>query len=169
MIIWFIGISGAGKTTLGTLLRDKFVSSEKQVLLIDGDSVRSFFENDLGYSKKDRKENIKRIIFASHISQNNGCITIVCNMSPFEELRAFCRQKLNGYIEIYLDKKFLVAKKNDVKGVYNDPELKNIVGHDIVFEKPVSSDLRIPVDDFTIDQSLEKIVSFLKNEKKFDL
>ena len=161
MVIWLIGISGAGKTTLGKLLKEKLIEIGKDPFLIDGDEVRNFFDNDLGYTKEEREENIKRIIYASHLLSLNGKITIVCNISPFQKLRNFCRDKLSNYIEIYLEKDFLIAKKNDVKGIYKD---ENIVGYDINFEKPISSDLTLNVDKDDINECIKKIIIFLKNK-----
>ena len=70
--------------------------------MIDGDQVRGFFNSDLGYSKKNREENIKRIIYAAHVLEEANIIAIVCNISPFQNLRDLCRQKFKNYSEIYL-------------------------------------------------------------------
>ena len=163
MIIWLIGISGSGKSTLGSLLCSRISKTENRVRLIDGDIVRAFFNNDLGYSKKEREENIKRIIYGAYLLENENIITIVCNISPFQKLREFCRFKFKNYIEIYLEKDFETAKKNDFKGVYNKSKIScsDIVGSDILFDYPTSCDLKISTDSCSIENSLEKIVEFL--------
>src|SRR3990170_7012687 len=101
MVIWFIGISGAGKTTLGKKLQQYFDDARKKSFLIDGNLARSFFDNDLGYSKKDRVANIKRITFAAHVLGQSDVITIVCCISPFESLRELARKRIKDYNEIY--------------------------------------------------------------------
>ena len=120
MIVWLIGIAGAGKTTLGIRLEDYLKSQDKKCYRIDGDVIRKFFDNDLGYTYEERVQNIKRIILAGYILEQNGIIPIICNISPFEKLREFARKKFDGYNEIYLRKSIENSRKNDVKGLYRN-------------------------------------------------
>src|SRR3989338_2385143 len=113
MVIWLIGISGAGKTTLGVRLKVYLDSLGKRTFIIDGDLVRDFFENDLGYSVPDRKTNIKRIMLAAHVLSQNNVTTIVCNIHPFEELRRFARRHIKDYNEVYLRRSIEASQKND--------------------------------------------------------
>lgn len=162
MVIWFLGISGAGKTTLGKKLQQYFLQRNHPSYLIDGDLVRSFFDNDLGYSTKDRQDNIKRIIFAAHVLDENNITTIVCNISPFESLRQMARSKIRNYNEIYLKRDLEICKRNDVKRVYgNNLGKTDVIGVDIPFEEPSNSDL--VVDTFLHDEaeSLSKIIEYL--------
>ena len=169
MIIWLIGIPGAGKTTLGTRLEDYLKSQDKKCYIIDGDVIRGFFDNDLGYTYDERIQNIKRIILAGYILEQNGIIPIICNISPFEKLREFARKKFDSYNEIYLKKSIENSKKNDVKGLYkNNLGKTKLVGIDIPFEEPQNSDLIIEVDKMGINESMEKIISFLKEKYQKD-
>ena len=102
MVIWLLGISGAGKTTLGKELHTIFNQNNIKSFIIDGDIVRDFYNNDLGYSKSDRISNIKRIMLSAYVLEQNGIIPIVCNISPFEFLRDFARDKFDKYVEVYL-------------------------------------------------------------------
>ena len=162
MVIWFVGISGSGKSTLGKMLDNYFKDNNKKSFIIDGDIVRDFFENDLGYSSDERKQNIKRILLAAHVLEQNGITPIVCNISPFESLREFARSKYNDYVQIYLNKDMNVARKSDVKDVYkNNMNNTPIVGIDMIFEEPSKSELVLNVDDEDELISLNKIIAYL--------
>lgn len=165
MVIWLLGISGSGKSTLGKGLKRYFGRLNKHCYLIDGDEVRGFYDRDLGYSRMDRMENIKRIILAAYVLDRNGIITIVCNISPFEKLRNFARKKIKGYIQIYLKKSIAVSQDQDVKKVYKHHKGKTpLVGIDLKFDEPRNSDLTIDVDKESARQSLQKIIDFLKHK-----
>jgi adenylylsulfate kinase len=163
MVIWLLGISGAGKTTLGSKLLKYLKNKYKQCCIIDGDEVRSLFDNDLGYTAPDRENNIKRIILAAYMLDKCGIYTIVCNISPFERLRELCRSKIAGYNEIYLRKKIQNSMENDVKNVYsNNLGKTEIVGVDLAFEEPKHPDMVLEVDNETEEESYLRIVSYIE-------
>ena len=165
MVIWLIGISGAGKTTLGKKLKEYLDTRGRESYLIDGNLVRDFFDNDLGFSREDRVANIKRIMLAAHILSQNGKITIVCNIHPFEELRRFARRKIEDYNEIYLKKSLEDSRRDDDKGVYWSQIGKTeIVGLDIGFDEPECSDLVVHTGKESVEESFAKIVRYLKNK-----
>ena len=164
MVIWFIGISGAGKTTLGNMLNKYFKRNNINSFVIDGDLVRDFYNNDLGYSKKDRISNIKRILLAAYILEKNNIIPIVCNISPFEELRSFARIKFQSYFEVFLNKSIKEAINDDVRNIYkSNLNQSKLVGIDLEFEKPLNPSLIINVDNETVDESFDKILNHLKS------
>lgn len=165
MVIWLIGISGAGKTTLGRKLEKYYLGQGKKCYLLDGDEVRTLFENDLGYTDADRETNIKRIILGAYLLDRNDIIGIICNISPFQHLRDLARRKISGYNEIYLDKDIKISIRNDVKGVYkNNIGKTDIVGMGQRFDEPVACDLHIKVDEMTEDESFEMIRRYIKNK-----
>ncbi len=165
MIIWLIGISGAGKTTLGKGLEKYYSSKGKKCYLLDGDEVRDLFENDLGYSNSDREANIKRIILGAYLLDKNDIIGIICNISPFQHLRDLARKKIAGYNEIFLDKDINISAKNDVKGIYKDnSDGASIVGLGQQFDDPVKCDLRIEVDKMSEEESLQMIIEYIKEK-----
>jgi len=158
MVIWLLGLSGSGKTTLGNLLYAYYKDKNEKLIFIDGDEFRDFFDNDLGYSEEERRENIKRVIGAAKVSSQLANKVIVCNISPFEDLRKFCRKKLPSYFEVYLFKPLEVLSKLDVKGIYSREKDKDIVGKGLPFEPPINADLSINTAENSIEISLEKLI-----------
>lgn len=162
MVVWFIGLSGSGKTTMGRMLKEFCDSIDKKAHHIDGDDVRKFYEKDLGYSKEDRMMNLKRILLAIHALVRNDIMVIVSNISPFEEVRQFCRKKLNNYNEIYLKRSIEVCVSQDVKKMYrNNSGKSEIVGIDLVFEDPCNCDLTIETDREGPEDSFKRVLGFL--------
>ena len=165
MILWLIGISGAGKTTLGRKLEAHLQEQGKPVYLVDGDEVRSLFDSDLGYSREDREANIKRIILGAYLLDKVGVTGIICNISPFQHLRDLARKKIAGYNEIYLKKDLNRSISNDVKDMYkNNLGKTEIIGKEIGFDEPVRSDLVVPVDDQTVEESYQMILNYLESK-----
>ncbi|MEE3466933.1 MAG: adenylyl-sulfate kinase [Eubacterium sp.] len=162
MILWLIGISGAGKTTLGRKLEKHFNDIGKKCYLLDGDEVRDLFDRDLGYTDTDREANIKRIILGAYLLDRNDIVGIICNIAPIERLRQLARKKITGYNEIYLRKDIQVSIKNDVKNVYRDNMGKTqIVGLDTSFDEPQSPDLVIDVDEESEEESYNRILDYI--------
>lgn len=164
MVIWLIGISGAGKSTIGLRLREYLNQKSIPNYMLDGDEVRAVFDSDLGYSREDREANIKRIILAAYALDRCGIATIVCNISPFEHLRVLARKKILGYSEIYLKKDLTISRQNDVKGVYSGNQGKtDLIGVDIGFDKPLHSDLVIEVDKESVEESCHRVIEYMES------
>lgn len=162
MIIWLIGISGAGKTTIGARLKRHFDQLQVKNYLLDGDEVRDLFDRDLGYSDEDREANIKRIILGAYLLDKNDILGIICNISPLEHLRRLSRKKIAGYNEIYLKKNLNISMKNDVKGVYRQNIGKTqIVGIDATFDEPEHPDLVLEVDKMTEDETYHAVLDYI--------
>lgn len=162
MVIWLIGISGAGKTTIGRRLEKHFNEIGKKCYLLDGDEVRDLFDRDLGYSDADREANIKRIILGAYLLDRNDIVGIICNIGPLEHLRQLARRKITGYNEIYLKKDLSISMKNDVKGVYQENMGKTqIVGIDATFDEPKTPDLVLEVDKMTVEESTQAVLDYI--------
>ncbi len=165
MILWLIGISGAGKTTIGRKLEKHFQEIGKKCYLLDGDEVRDLFDRDLGYSDADREANIKRIILGAYLLDRNDIIGIICNIGPLEHLRQLARKKIAGYNEIFLKKDIQISMKNDVKGVYAENMGKTqIVGIDATFDEPKTPDLVLEVDKMTEEETYKAVLNYVVNK-----
>lgn len=167
-VLWLTGLSGSGKTTLGKRLYNYFKENTNQFAeFIDGELTRRFFEDDLGYTRKERMSNIKRIVFASMLLSDNNVVTIVANIAPYYEVRDFIRRHIKRYCQIYLKASVEECEKRDVKGHYQKArrgELKNFVGIDDVYEEPRNPDLIIDTVKDSKDENFLKIINFLKTK-----
>lgn len=165
MVLWLIGISGAGKTTIGRKLEQYFNDLGKRNYLLDGDEVRDLFDRDLGYSDADREANIKRILLGAYLLDKNNIIGIICNIGPLEKLRQLARRKIAGYNEIYLKKNLQISMRDDVKGIYAENIGKSqIVGIDATFDEPQTPDLVLEVDRMTEEETFQAVVDYVINK-----
>ena len=164
-VIWLTGISGSGKSTLGLRLTDQFKHCGLPVEFLDGDIVRDFFENDLGYSRRERLLNIRRITFAAKLLSDHGINVIVANIAPYYEARDFIRRKLTNYIQVYCAATVGKVSQRDVKGLYNHNDKAGpLIGVDDVYDIPRSPDLILHTDTETEDESFLKLQHFLRGK-----
>lgn len=166
-VIWFTGLSGSGKTTLGTLLKEVFEKRNKTVEMVDGDLARKFFEDELGYTRYERIQNVKRIVFAAKVLSDNGINVIVNCIAPYYEVRDFIRDKISNYTQIYLRASFDALLKRDKKGLYQrfkNGEAKNIIGCDEPYDTPRKPDLIIDTDKLDIEKSMGEIINLLNKK-----
>ena len=148
MVIWIIGISGAGKTTVGKKLLNKFLKNGKPFIFIDGDEFREAMGNDLGYTLSDREKNGKRISRLCKFLNDQDINVIVSILSIFEEHQQWNRLYIKKYFEIYLDVDMDTIKKRNQKNLYQKKDIeKNIVGRSIEFRPPKNPDLIISNND----------------------
>ncbi|MBI2500072.1 MAG: adenylyl-sulfate kinase [Deltaproteobacteria bacterium] len=166
-VIWLTGLSGSGKTTLAFRLKKEFEAQKISIEVLDGDMVRDFFENDLGYSRKERILNVKRIAFAAMLMARHGTHVIVANIAPYYEVRDFIRRHLKNYLQIYVKALPETLRKRDVKGHYRrfeQGQIRDMVGIDDDYDQPRRPDLILDTDCETIDQSLARLVDFCRQK-----
>lgn len=159
MVIWLIGLSGAGKTTIGSELRKQIVASKTNCVLLDGDVLREIFGSDLSHTLADRKKNADRICrLCQHLDSQD--INVVCAvLSIFHESQDWNRANIKNYFEVFIDAPLEKVMARDVKGIYKKAqrgEMKDVVGIDIPFPKPKAPNLVIQ-NDFT--ESVPSIAS----------
>lgn len=159
MVIWIIGLSASGKSTVAEMMYKKIKSKKK--IILDGDDIRLNFYPRLGYSPKNRLQNSNFIFKLSKFLSNKDFIVIVPILSIFQKHRDRNRKKINNYIEIYIKSNSIDILNRDFKKVYKNQ--KNIVGRDIKFEEPINYDYLINNDNSInylkkeVDKILKKI------------
>lgn len=163
--IWMTGLSGAGKTTIALKLVEALKKKLKKVEYLDGDIVRQSFCSDLGFSKEDRDENIRRISYvSSYLSRES--IVVAAFISPYQKARDKAREINNNFIEVFVDAPLSVCENRDVKGLYAKAragEIKNFTGIDDPYEPPAEPDLHLHTDTENVDESVNKILKHLED------
>lgn len=148
--IWFTGLSGSGKSTLAGLLEKKLQADGKHTYLLDGDNIRHGLCGDLGFSDKDRVENIRRISEVVKLFVDAGQIVLTAFISPFKADRAFCRNLLQEqeFVEVYVDVPLEICEQRDPKGLYKKAragDIKRFTGIDSPYEAPTSPEIHLTV------------------------
>jgi len=167
VVLWFTGLSGSGKSTLAHALEEKLFQKGCRTFVLDGDNVRHGLNSNLGFSKSDRTENIRRISEVSKLMLESGLIVMTAFISPFNKDRSKARELISNddFIEIYCKASLETCEARDVKGLYKKAragEIKNYTGIDSPYEEPENSELTINTDDETLDNSVSKILKFLE-------
>ena len=165
-VLWFTGLSGAGKSTIANLVEKKLFRMNRHTFLLDGDNVRHGLNKDLGFTEADRVENIRRVGQVARLMTDAGLIVITAFISPFRAERRLVREMMapGEFIEIHVDTPLAVAERRDVKGLYKKArrgELKNFTGIDSPYEPPESPEIRIDSTAMTPEQAAELIVDYL--------
>jgi len=166
-ILWFTGLSGAGKSTIANLVEKKLHALGRHTVLLDGDNVRHGLNRDLGFTAADRVENIRRVAEVAKLMADAGLIVLVSFISPFRAERELARNLANEgeFFEIYVDVPLAVAEARDVKGLYKKAragELKNFTGIDSPYEAPEKPEIRIDAAVMSPTDAAEKIVAALE-------
>ena len=165
-ILWTTGYSGSGKTTITTKLEEIFKSSGNKVEVLDGDILRTIFKNT-GFSKEDRDEHIKRVGFLAHLLARNGVIVLTATISPYKAVRDELK-KYPNFIELFIDCPLEECIKRDVKGLYKKAiagEIGQFTGISDPYEPPTNADLTVHTDKETLEESIEKVLHFLKHKE----
>ncbi|ESQ81561.1 adenylylsulfate kinase [Asticcacaulis sp. AC466] len=165
-VLWFTGLSGAGKSTIANLVEKKLLSLGHHTYLLDGDNVRHGLNKDLGFTDADRVENIRRVAEVSKLMVDAGLITLVSFISPFRAERQMAREMLadGEFIEIYVSTPLAVAEQRDVKGLYAKAragEIKHFTGIDSPYEAPESQQLTLNTATQAPEQLAEKVVTYM--------
>ena len=173
-VIWFAGLSGAGKTTLAKRLEEELFRRGYLVQILDGDNIRSGINSNLTFSDEDRMENIRRIAEVSKLFLNCGIIAINSFISPTHEIRHMAMDIIgkDDFIEVYINAPLEVCEQRDVKGLYAKArrgEIKDFTGIDSPFEVPEGADIEIRTDLWSIEECVEQLMQFILPKIRFDL
>jgi bifunctional enzyme CysN/CysC len=165
-VLWFTGLSGAGKSTIANLVEKKLAARGRHTFLLDGDNVRHGLNRDLGFTEADRIENIRRVGEVARLMADAGLIVLTAFISPFRAERHMVRRMVTEgeFFEIFIDTPLAEAEKRDAKGLYAKAragELKNFTGIDSPYEAPETPEIRIDTTELNAEQAAELIVEEL--------
>jgi bifunctional enzyme CysN/CysC len=166
-VLWFTGLSGAGKSTIANLVEKQLHAAGHMTYLLDGDNVRHGLNRDLGFSDADRVENIRRVAEVARLMADAGLIVLVSFISPFRSERLMARELLeqDEFVEIFVDTRLAEAERRDVKGLYAKArrgEIKHFTGISSPYEAPENPELRIDTTKLTAEGAADTVVSYLK-------
>jgi bifunctional enzyme CysN/CysC len=168
LVLWYTGLSGAGKSTIANLVDKRLHSLGRHTYLLDGDNVRNGLNRDLGFSSTDRVENIRRVAEVARLMVDAGLIVSAAFISPFREERDLARSLLepDEFIEIFVDTPLEVAEQRDPKGLYKRArrgDLKNFTGIDSPYDPPQTPELRIDTTAVRPEAAADTIVAYLQS------
>jgi bifunctional enzyme CysN/CysC len=163
-VLWFTGLSGAGKSTIANLVQKRLFALGRHSFILDGDNVRHGLTKDLGFTDADRVENIRRVGEVAKLLTDAGLIVLTAFISPFRAERRMVREMLpkGEFIEVFVDTPLTLAEARDVKGLYRKAragELANFTGIDSPYEPPTAPEIRIDTTAMSPEEAAELIVS----------
>lgn len=166
-ILWFTGLSGAGKSTIANLVEKRLHSLGRHTVLLDGDNIRHGLNRDLGFTPADRVENIRRVAEVARLMADAGLIVLVAFISPFRQERDMARSLApqGEFFEIFIDAPLAVAESRDPKGLYKkarEGQLKNFTGIDSPYEAPEAPEIRIDTTKLSAAEAAEAIVKAIQ-------
>ena len=166
-VLWFTGLSGAGKSTIANLVEKKLAAMGRHTYLLDGDNVRHGLNKDLGFTEADRVENIRRVAEVARLMVDAGLIVMTAFISPFRSERAMARGQMSDgeFIEIHVNTPLAVAEERDVKGLYKKArrgEIANFTGISSPYEAPEAPEIVVNTHTQTAEEAAELIVARLK-------
>jgi len=164
--LWFTGLSGSGKTTLSRGVYLELKRRGIKTELLDGDIIRTNFSQELGFTKRDRDINVRRIGFVSYLLSKNDIVSVVAAIAPYVNARQQNRRLIGQYIEVFCNCPLAVAEKRDVKGLYaraRAGKILSFTGISDPYEEPQAPELVVDTDRETVKESLMKIISDLED------
>ena len=167
-LLWFTGLSGAGKSTIANILEQKLVAQGAHTYLLDGDNVRHGLNKDLGFTDADRVENIRRVGEVTKLMVDAGLIVMASFISPFRDERRMVRDLLEPgeFIEVFVDTPLDVAEDRDVKGLYKKARagaITNFTGIDSPYEPPEHAEVSVDTTSLSAEEAAEQVLDYLKS------
>jgi len=169
-VLWFTGLSGAGKSTIANIVEQKLSARGRHTFLLDGDNVRHGLNRDLGFTEADRIENIRRVGEVARLMADAGLIVLTAFISPFRAEREMVRKMMSEgeFIEVFVDTPLAEAEERDTKGLYAKAragELKNFTGIDSPYEPPEAAEIRIDTTKISPAEAADLIVEELERRR----
>ncbi len=157
-VVWLYGLSGAGKTTIGAGLERSLFEKGRQVVVLDGDNLRTGLNADLGFSDDDRRENVRRVAEVARVLSSQGAIVIVAVITPSNKLRDLARGIVGEqFLGVFVKASLEACQARDPKGLYakvTDGKIRNFTGKDSGFELPSAPDLVIDTETLSIEEAV---------------
>jgi len=165
-LLWFTGLSGAGKSTIANIVEQKLNAEGKHTYLLDGDNVRHGLNRDLGFTNEDRIENIRRIGEVGKLFVDAGVITLASFISPFRSDRMIVRELFepNEFLEVFVSAPLDVCEERDPKGLYKKArkgQIPNFTGVDSPYEPPESAELVLDTTGGTAEQCADLLITYM--------
>jgi len=166
LVVWFTGLSGAGKSTIANLVTQRLHAAGRHTMLLDGDNVRHGLSRDLGFSALDRAENIRRVAEAARLASDAGLVVLVALISPLRADRAIARacMREGDFAEVFIDTPLDVAEGRDPKGLYKKAragQLPDFTGIGSPYEAPEAPALRIDTTTLSAEAAADAIVAMV--------
>ena len=164
-VLWFTGLSGAGKSTVAGLVLDELRSRRARVESLDGDEVRTHLSRGLTFSREDRDINIERIGFVAGLLSRHGVGVVTAAISPYAETRARVRGMVTNFVEIFVDAPVEACIERDVKGLYKRAmagEIPNFTGISDPYEPPTDPELHLRTTEESPQASAGRVISYLE-------
>lgn len=168
-VVWFTGLSGSGKSTLANQVEKELFKQGIRTFSLDGDNVRQGLNNNLGFSKEDRHENLRRIAEVSKLFVESGTVVIASFISPLKKDREMIRKIIGeeNFFEVFVNTSLEECERRDVKGLYKKAragEIKNFTGIDAPYENPETPDIEIKTEKENLEEAIKGIVLHLQNK-----
>ena len=161
LTVLFTGLSGAGKSTICHAVHETLIALGMSVEILDGDDLRKELTRDLGFSKEDRDENIRRIGYVAHVLSRHGVVVLVAAISPYRVSRERVRKTVGNFLEVYVSAPLDVCETRDPKGLYAKAragEIKGFTGIDDPYEEPLSPDVECETNMESLEESRNKVI-----------
>ena len=158
--LWFTGLSGAGKSTISSIIEKRLREAGAKIEVLDGDVVRENLSKGLGFSKEDRDINIRRIGFVCELLARNGVIAMVAAISPYRAVREEIRSRIANFVEVYVECPLEVVAGRDVKGLYKKAiagEIPQFTGVSDPYEPPLDPEVVVHSDSESPEESANRV------------
>lgn len=168
-MIWLTGLPCSGKTTISKELEKYFKKKKLPVQRLDGDVVRKMINSDLGFSKKDRDENIKRVTYIAQMLSENGVNVVVAFVSPYRKMRNFARKICPNFVEVYIKCDIKECIRRDTKGMYKKAlagKINDFTGIQDPYEPPKKPEIIINTKDKNARESVRELINHLEKIAK---